>query len=163
MEYLQLAMCALLAFSATAVLQGSAYPGVGSEVLELSPKEGGEAASAGPTEDDSLMLANRTDTTFVALPFHPKTAQPLKSKIKVDLSEERALTEPSFYVAAGDSTALWSCDSLEQYENYTLHLYRVPKEAQGVVQASLVRSVLLSPERIKAARRQRCRLDLSEQ
>lgn len=158
MEHLQFVMWALLVLSATAVLQGSTVLGDGSQTQELSPREG----SGGAQPSDSLTLANDTDTAFVALPFHPKTAQPLKSNIKVDVTEKRAFEGPSFYVAAGGSTTLWSCDSLAQYENYTLHLYRVPGGAEGVVQASLARSVVLTPERIEAARSQHCHLELSE-
>jgi hypothetical protein len=111
---------------------------------------------------DSLMLVNRTDTAFVALAFHPKTARPLKSNIEVNVREKRTSEEPSFYVAAGDSTALWPCDSLGQYEDYTLHLYRIPGGAEGVVKAPLARSVRLTADHLDAARDQRCRLEINE-
>lgn len=133
-----------------------------SKAPEKSSEEGSGGASAGTAEADSLLLVNRTDTAFVALAFHPKMTRPLKSKIKVDVSEKRAFDEPSFYVATGDSAALWPCGSLGQYENYTLHLYRIPGGAEGTVQAPLARSVELTPERLNAARRWRCRLEIGE-
>lgn len=133
-----------------------------STVPELSSEGGSGDASAGTAEADSLLLVNRTDTAFVALAFHPKAARPLKSKIEVDLGEKRASEGSSFYVAADDSTALWPCDSLDAYENYTLHLYRIPGGAQGVVQAPLARSVEVTPERLNAARRRSCRLEIGD-
>lgn len=153
---------AVFALPVAAVLLAGARLDEGSQALELSPEEGSGGASDGTAQTDSLTLLNRTDTAFVALAFHPKTARPLKSKIEVDVGEQRASEEPSFYVAVGDSTALWPCDSLGQYENYTLHLYRIPADAQGVVQASLARSVVLTAERLNAARGRRCRLGIEE-
>lgn len=151
-------LLAVFALPVAAVFLAGACRAGGSQALE----EGSGSASAGAAQTDSLMLVNRTDTAFVALAFHPKVARPLKSKIEVDLGEKRAFTEPSFYVAAGDSTALWSCDSLDAYENYALHLYRIPAGAQGTVQAPRARSVVLTVERLNAARRRRCRLEIGE-
>lgn len=111
---------------------------------------------------NSLMLVNRTDTAFVALPYPPQTARLLGLQIEVDLGKKRASLEPSFYVAAGDSTALWPCDALGDYANYTLHLYRIPGGAKGVVQAPLARSPKLTSERLNAAQSQRCRLEINE-
>lgn len=153
---------AVFALPVAAVLLTGARLDGGSQAPELSSAEGSGGASDGAAQTDSLTLVNRTDTAFVALAFPPEAARPLKLKIEVDLDEKRASEEPSFYVAVGDSAALWSCDSLEQYENYTLHLYRIPADAQGVVQASLGRSVVLTAERLDAARGRRCRLGIEE-
>jgi hypothetical protein len=114
---------------ATVLFTGGCLDGE-SKVPALS-SEGSSGASAGTAGADSLLLVNRTDTAFVALAFHPKTTRPLKSNIEVNVREKRASEEPSFYVAAGDSTALWPCDSLGQYENYELHLYRIPGGRRG--------------------------------
>lgn len=146
---------------AAVILTGARLTG-GSHGPELSIEEGSNTTSAGTTQTDSLMLDNRTDTAFVALAYHPETARPLKSKIKVDVGEKRAFTGPSFYVAAGDATALWPCDTLEQYEDYTLHLYRVPSGAENVVRAPLARSVVLAAERLETARSRHCRLKIDE-
>jgi hypothetical protein len=124
-------LSAVFALPFAAVLLAGAHQVGESKALGVSPEEGNDGGSAGTVQADSLLLVNRTDTAFVALAFHPKTARPLKSKIEVNLSEKRASEEPSFYVAAGDSTALWPCDSLGQYENYELHLYRIPGGRRG--------------------------------
>jgi len=146
---------AVFALPVAAVLLAGAHQA--GESPTLASEEASETAEA-----DSLMLVNRTDTTFVALAFPRNAARPLKAKIEVNLGEKRAAEGSSFYVAAGDSTALWPCDSLDAYEDYTLHLYRVPGGLEGVVQASLARSVRLTAGRLSAARQRRCRLEIDD-
>lgn len=152
----------VFALPVAAVLLACARPDGKPQSSGLSTEEESGTTSAGATRTDSLMLENRTDTAFVALAYHPRAARPMKSKIEVDLSEKDAFTDPSFYVAARDSAALWPCDSLEQYEDYTLHLYRVPGGADNVVRAPLARSVVLTAKRLEAARNRNCRLLIDE-
>ena len=155
----------VFALPVAAVLLAGAHQAGESKALERLPEEGSGDASAGAAQSDSLTLVNRTDTAFVYLAFHPKTARPQPAQVEVDLGDPGpayVAAGDSAYVTAGDSRGLWACDSLEQYENYTLHLYRIPAGAQGVVQAPLARSVVLTTERLNAARHRCCRLEIGD-
>lgn len=156
----QVLLKAVFALPVAAVLLAGAHQASESQGAELSSEEGSGNATK-TAEPDSLMLVNRTDTAFAVLAFPPNAARPLKAKIEVNQDEKRTVETPSFYVAAGDSTALWRCDSLDAYEDYTLHLYRVPGDG-GIVQAPLTRSVRLTAERLMAARQRRCRLEIGD-
>lgn len=156
MQHRPVAVSALLALPMMAVLYGGVGQGDVSQASALSSELGSDGAVGG-VENDSLLLVNQTDTAFAFLAFHPKTARPQPAQVEVDLANPG----PE-YVSASDSTVLWSCDSLEQYENYTLHLYRIPTGGQGLVQAPLTRSVVLTTERLNAASDGCCRIEIGE-
>lgn len=143
---------AVFALPVAAVLIAGAHQPGESQALSL------EGERDGASQSDSLRLVNRTDTAFVYLAFHPKTARPQPAEVEVNLDDP-----PSEFVAAGGETGLWSCDSLDAYENYTLHLYRIPAdETEGVVMAPLARSTVLTTERLEAARRRSCQFEIGE-
>lgn len=123
------------------------------------------ALSSRYVKTDSLVLVNRTDTAFTFLAFHPKTARPQPAEVEVDLGDPGpgyVAAGDSAFVKDGTSSGLWSCDSIEQYENYTLHLYRIPSGARGIVEALLARSVVLTSERLDLALDRSCRIEIGE-
>mgnify|MGYP006296299653 CR=1 FL=1 len=88
----------VFALPVAAVLLAGAHQAGESKALARLPEEGSGDASAGAAQTDSLTLVNRTDTAFVYLAFHPKTARPQPAQVEVELGD------PGLeYVAAGDA------------------------------------------------------------
>ncbi len=143
MRYVWLFLLALLTAALTAA---PACEGPRSSSSAASTEAPPASRAAMP---DSLLLVNRTDTAFVFEAFHPMMARPLPQQIEVDLE-----APPSSYVAASDTTALWPCDALDEYEGFTLHLYRVAPAPEDTTRttARLARSVVLTSDRLGAAR-----------
>lgn len=117
------------------------------------PKQGGQAARS-----DSLLIVNSTEAPLVYEVFPPGMMRPLRQQIDIDLEEPS-----SRFVAAGDSKALWPCDSLDEQSGTTLHLYRVHlPESGSAATARLSTSIDLTSARLDEVRQNQCRLEVNE-
>lgn len=118
-----------------------------------------DAAGQRVADSDSLTLINQADAALVYLAFNPRWGRPLKMQMEVDLDNP-----PPEFVPQDSSAALWDCDALEDYEGFTLHLYRVEPPADGGSDATayLAESIEMTTDRFAALRGDGCRLEVEE-